>query len=142
MILRKKKKKHNNKTAKPRKNYSDKEIKKDKNKLSIWQKLFVIFLANPFGWIFIILIFAYGKDITIDTFGTKTRAVITSRLSTSSRGDASQEFIYEFEYNGKKYEGNSRIDSKRRDRIGDHVDVVFFSIIPSINKPVDSSSIY
>lgn len=141
MVLRKKKKRHRDKPAKPRKPYSEAKIKQNRNMLSVRAKLFLIF-ANPFGWLFILIVFAYGKDVVVNTFGTQTDALITDRLSNPSRGDASQEFIYEFEYNGKMYEGNSQIDSKRRDRIGDHIDVVFIKFLPSINKPSGSSSVF
>ena len=138
MVLRKKKKHHRDKPAKPRKPLSEAKKKQNRNKLSVRAKLFLIF-ANPFGWLFILIMIAYGKDIAIYTFGTKTRALITYRLSNSSRGDASQQFIYEFEYNGKIYDGNSRIDSKCRSRVGERIDVLFLEFLPSINKPANSS---
>ena len=138
MVLRKKKKRHRDKPAKPRKPLSEAK-KKNRNKFSLRDKLFLIFIANPLGWLFIIFVIAYGKDLIIDTFGTRTRALITYRLTIPSRGSGSREFIYEFEYDGKIYDGNSRIDSKCRSRVGERIDVLFLEFLPSINKPANTS---
>lgn len=141
MTLRKKKKRHRDKPAKPRKPLSEAKKKQNRNKLSLCDKLLLIFL-NPLGWLFIICVFACAKDLVLETFGTKTRALITYRLSKPSRGDSSREFLYEFEYDGEIYDGNSRIDSKCGGRVGERIDVVFIKFLPSINKPAGSSSLW
>lgn len=141
MVLRKKKKRHRDKPAKPRKPLSEAKKKQNRNKFTLCEKLLLFFLS-PLGWIFILIVFFCAEDFVLYTFGTKTRALITYRLSNTSRGNASREFIYEFEYDGKIYDGNSRIDSECRSRVGERIDVVFIKFLPSINKPAGSSSLW
>lgn len=71
----------------------------------------------------------------LKTGGAKTTGVITPYYSDGYYRGVKRNFFYEFEYNGRRYEGNSLIP-KDSDVVGDSIEILFFEFWPSFNRPV------
>ena len=84
-------------------------------------------------WSYFLIIFPL-KLLMLKYFGTKTIGIINSDLSRGTGRYARICNMYEFEYKGTIYEGNSQIP-ENQDIIGDTISVVFWDFWPSVNRP-------
>ena len=109
--------------------------KKNKKKFYIYLFLFLLF-GTPFGWMLIIYSISKGEEFLLKEYGCHTRAIITSKRSIHRGGGAKPAYIFEFWYNGTLYEGNSLVEVKNKERIGDTIEVVFLKFLPERNRPI------
>lgn len=84
-------------------------------------------------WSYFLIIFPL-KLLMLKYLGTKTIGIINSDLSRGTGRYARICNMYEFEYKGTIYEGNSQIP-ENQDIIGDTISVVFWDFWPSVNRP-------
>lgn len=84
-------------------------------------------------WSYFLIIFPL-KLLMLKYFGTKTIGIINSDLSRGTGRYARICNMYEFEYKGTIYEGNSQIP-ENRNIIGDSISIVFLDFWPSVNRP-------
>ena len=77
-----------------------------------------------------------GEEFLLKEYGCHTRAIITSKRSIHRGGGAKPAYIFEFWYNGTLYEGNSLVEVKNKERIGDTIEVVFLKFLPERNRPI------
>ena len=84
-------------------------------------------------WSYFLIIFPL-KLLMLKYLGTKTIGIINSDLSRGTGRYARICNMYEFEYKGTIYEGNSQIP-ENQDIIGDTISVVFLDFWPSVNRP-------
>ena len=68
------------------------------------------------------------------THGTKKKALVTSTV-VYTKIRSNPHYVYKFQYNGNVYEGNSLIEEKDVQRVGDSIDVLFWEFWPTMNRP-------
>lgn len=67
-------------------------------------------------------------------YGKCRKAIITSDLSSFAHRYTKAHLMYEFNYCGKTYSGNSLINDTSK--IGDSICIVYFETFPSVNRPI------
>ena len=113
------------------------KTQKKKNKKKFYIYLFLLLLfCSPLGWILIIFIIAKGEEFLLKKYGCRTKAIVTSRTLINSRAVSTPHYVFEFFYDDKFYEGNSLIEVKNKERVGDTIEVVFLKFLPERNRPI------
>lgn len=105
------------------------------NKVTLKEKIQMIFCYFlPCGYITLLFAKLCIGNILLRSYGVTTQAVVTSTITESIRRSSRAYYLYEFEYDGKKYRGSSLIKEKEEDRIGDSVNVVFLEFLPNCSR--------
>ncbi len=86
------------------------------------------------------LVYVFGgyalENILLIHYGICKKAVITDNTSTWSSRFTQQCLMYEFEYEGKTYWGNSLIDASDASKVGDSICIVYLKSYPRFNRSV------
>ena len=101
------------------------------------EKIKSFVFAVMWGWSIFLIIRASVGLVLLKTNGVRTKALVTSTVVSLIRwGDP--RYVYVFKYNGEEYTGNSLIEEKDYQRVGDSIEIVYLKYWPSMNRPVDS----
>ena len=99
------------------------------NSGKVYLYCFLLFLTCIFGNYFL-------ENILLVNYGICRKAVLTSNYSTWSSRYTQKCLMYEFEYEGKTYWGNSLIDASEESKVGDSICIVYLKSYPRYNRSV------
>ena len=77
-----------------------------------------------------------AKSLPAKAYGVKTNAVITPNTSSLFHRYTTSCYLYEYQVDGKTYEGNSLVEERDSSKIGATIQILYLDWLPWFNRPV------